>query len=250
MRPGGLSLIVPTRARTDLLDRLLASVLGTARRPERVEVVLYVDEDDEETLAYRRRDLRIVKHVGPRTTMGRMTCACFRRSTEANIFLLNDDVVFRTPGWDEEVLAAVGQFPDGVALVYGNDLHQGERLPTFPILPRITCELLGGPCPQEYLRAYIDAHLLDIFLHLRRHGHDRIRYLPQVIFEHMHAEAGKAGGVPAIPVPGQPTAQAEDELSYIAWADERKYLAYKLARHIERARNCPPQAVDTASEGL
>lgn len=239
MRPEGFSLIVPTRARTDLLDRLLTSVRVTASRLSRIEVVLYVDDDDEETLAYERPDMRLVKHVGPRTTMGRMTRACCRRSTERNLFLLNDDVVFRSPGWDEVVLAAVGQYPDGVALVYGNDLHQGGRLPTFPILPRVTCELLGWVCPGEYLRAYIDAHLVDVFLHLRQHGHDRICYLPQVIFEHLHADAGKGG-----PESASSERWTEDELTYIVWAEERKYLAYKLARHIEQARKSP-QAVDT-----
>jgi len=180
----GISLLLPTRGRTRELARMLASVVETTRRPERIEVVLYVDDDDE-TAGFTFADLPLVKHLGPRTSMAGMISACYGLAERENVFLLNDDVIFRTAGWDDAVCAALEEFGDGVALVYGNDLHQGRRLPTFPILPRVACELLGGPAPADYFRSHIDAHLLDVFERLRRAGHDRIRYLPEVVFEHL-----------------------------------------------------------------
>lgn len=230
MTDGGFSLILPTRGRTEMVDRLLESVLATCRRPERIEVVLYADQDDSRTIAFERSDLRLLKHVGPRVTMGEMIRACYRLSREQTVFVLNDDVIFRTPDWDEKLLTALADHSDGVGLVYGNDLHQGPRLPTFPVMPRTTCELLGEVCQADYARNYIDAHLLDVFRQLRRRGHDRIRYLPGVIFEHMHAEAGKAA-----PARRGDDRAAEDELIYVTWAQERQYLAYRLAEHIARA---------------
>ena len=45
-----LSLIVPTRQRTDQLSRLLDSLAATTSRPGDVEVVLVIDADDQPTL--------------------------------------------------------------------------------------------------------------------------------------------------------------------------------------------------------
>jgi len=225
----GISLLLPTRGRTRELARMLASVVETTRRPERIEVVLYVDDDDE-TAGFTFADLPLVKHLGPRTSMAGMISACYGLAERENVFLLNDDVIFRTAGWDDAVCAALEEFGDGVALVYGNDLHQGRRLPTFPILPRVACELLGGPAPADYFRSHIDAHLLDVFERLRRAGHDRIRYLPEVVFEHLHIEAGKAGA------DRSPHAWArDDEVTWFAWAEQRRYAAWRLARHITSA---------------
>ena len=53
--------------------------------------------------------------------------------------LMNDDAAIRTNGWDAAMLQAFEGFPDGVALVYGNDLDQGARVPTFPAMPRFAC---------------------------------------------------------------------------------------------------------------
>jgi len=227
----GFSLLLPTRGRTEGLARLLGSIVETTRVPERLEVVLYVDEDDAESIDFAFGDLPTIKHVGCKTSMGGMIATCYRRSGRENVFLLNDDVVFRTDGWDEAVCAALGEFDDGVALLYGNDLHQGRRLPTFPILPRVACELLGGPAPADYFRSHIDAHLLDVFEQLRRRGHDRIRYLPGAVFEHLHPEAGKAAASAAAP----DVRAADDEITWFAWAEGRQYAAWRLARHIASA---------------
>ncbi len=226
------SLLLPTRGRTDDLGRLMDSILVTARHPEGLEVILYVDEDDAESIDFVFPSLPMIKHVGPRTTAAEMTRTCYRLSDGANVFLLNDDVVFRTDAWDELLAEALAEFPDGVGLVYGNDLHQGPRLPTFPILPRAACELMGGPCPADYLRTHVDSHLLDVFEHLRRLGHDRIRYLPEVVFEHLHPEAGKAPPPPAGPTPHA----GDDETTWFAWTEQRQYDAWLMARHIESAR--------------
>lgn len=232
----GISMLLPTRGRTEELARLLASIVETARRPGRIEVVLYVDEDDPASAEFTFADLALVKHVGPPQSMGEMIGACYRLARRENVFLLNDDVVFRTGGWDDAVFAALEEFDDGVALVYGNDLHQGGRLPTFPILPRVVCDLLGGPAPADYFRSHIDAHLLDVFKCLRRLGHDRIRYLPEVVFEHLHPEAGKAAGRC-----GDGDARAaDDETTWFAWAEQRRYAAWRLGRHIASADSGRP----------
>ena len=87
---------------------------------------------------------------------------------------------------------AFERFPDGIALVYGNDLDQGKRVPTFPALSRKTCEIMRGVCPAQYLNPHIESHMMDIFKRLKALGHDRIVYLRDVIFEHLHHTLGKS----------------------------------------------------------
>jgi hypothetical protein len=54
-------------------------------------------------------------------------------------------------------------------------------------------------------------------------------YLPDVVFEHMHFEAGKA----ALDGTAVKLHKADDELTFIAWAEERRLAAARLARHID-----------------
>jgi hypothetical protein len=152
--------------------------------------------------------------------------------------LWNDDVLCRSPGWDTTVLDTFACFPDDVALVWGNDLFRGARLPSHPIVSRTVCEILGAMCPAQYHRDYIDTHLHDVFLILGRLGHDRLIYLPEVIFEHLHVEAGKA----AFDDTCVKQRKTDDELTYIAWSEERALAAARLARHIETASARPSLA--------
>src|SRR5438552_6836019 len=57
-----ISLIVPTRRRSDQLRRLLASLADTVARPESLEVVLVLDADDPDSVHVKEKRLPI-QHV-------------------------------------------------------------------------------------------------------------------------------------------------------------------------------------------
>lgn len=224
------SLLLPTRGRIRLVQRLFDSVVATSNDLKHLEIVLYVDEDDRETRQISHSTLSVVKVIGrPGATMGRMNQACYEASHGRYVILMNDDVIFRTPAWDNQVLQAASHFPDGIALIYGNDLDQRKAVPTFPILPRAVCDLLGRVCPPGYRNLHIESHLLDIFRQLARLGHDRIRYLDTVVFEHMHHVLDKA----PIDSTYRKKDQRADDLLFIALDDERAFQARLLARYIE-----------------
>jgi hypothetical protein len=191
-------------------------------------VVLYVDRDDEPSHALDHADLSVIQLIRPRAKMGVMTQVCYAASSGRYLMLLNDDVVFRTGGWDTAVLEAFARHGDDVAVVWGNDLFRGSLFPTHPFLSRTACDVLGGVCPGKYHRDYIDTHIYDIFCNLSQLGHHRLVYLPDVVFEHLHVEAGKA----APDDTSVKDRQTDDELTYIAWAEERRLAAVRLARHI------------------
>ncbi|MFO0799954.1 MAG: glycosyltransferase [Gemmataceae bacterium] len=186
MRTPTLSLIVPTRGRPRQLRRFLRSLAATTLRPSRVEVVLVVDADDRPVAA---PGARVV--VGPPgRTMGELNRAGAAAARGEWVMLLNDDVVARTRGWDEQVLAAAARFPDRIGLVHVNDTLMRDHLCVFPLVSRRYCEEAGGICPSDYHRYRIDDHIDDVFTRL---GHSV--YLPDVVFEHrnsvVHPTAGK-----------------------------------------------------------
>ncbi len=226
---GVISLVLPTRGRVALAQRMLQSVRTTARRPEAIQVVLYLDADDAASHALSCEGLVLDRIIGPGGRMGAITQASYAACRGDYIMLVNDDVIFRTPGWDARVRETFARFADGVGLAWGNDLFQGPVLPSHPILSRAACEVMGGVCPADYDRDSIDKHIFDIFRRLGERGHARAVYLPDVVVEHLHPEAGK-GKVDETYRRRNPSL---DEFVYLAWAEEREALAAALAAKIE-----------------
>lgn len=187
-----ISLLLPTRNRPHFVTRLFDSIAAKTFCPDQVEVILYVDEDDTDSHDLDSTDFRVVRIVGPALTMGGYNSACFEKARGDVLILANDDMVIRTPGWDDRVRAMNAEFKDQIYLGYANDLFKKSRFCTFPIMSRRTCELLVDPYPTAYRRAFIDVHLFDIFKRLQRAGFDRIRYYDDLVFEHLHYRTGKA----------------------------------------------------------
>ncbi|MEU6204580.1 hypothetical protein ABZ814_13445 [Micromonospora musae] len=96
-----------------------------------------------------------------------------------------DDHLPRTPGWAKRYLDELHVL--GTGIVYGNDLLQGEKLPTQWAMTSDIVRALGRmvPAPVEHLCS--DSSVYDL-------GQQAscIRYLPDVVIEHMHPAAGKA----------------------------------------------------------
>lgn len=224
-----LSLVLPTRGRPRLAEFALRAIRDTAGRPERLEIVLYVDEDDPESHEIDTAGLPTKRLVGPRARMGEITNRCYAASSAPVLMLVNDDVVFQTPGWDDRLLDTFAQWPDGVGLVWGNDLCGGG--PLHPAFTRRQCELLGGICPREYHRLFIDTHLWDVHRELAGLGYERRAFLDDVIVEHRHPDVGKAAADSTYEKPHR----FDDERTYVAWRDERRRHALLLAEHIQAA---------------
>ena len=65
MRPS-ISFLLPTRGRPTLVERLFRSMVETTSRLDRVEVVLYVDEDDTGSHHLASEQVSVTRIVGPR----------------------------------------------------------------------------------------------------------------------------------------------------------------------------------------
>lgn len=187
-----ISLLLPTRNRPALVQRLFQKIVETTSRLDKVEVILYVDEDDIGSHGLDSAAFRVVRIVGPMLTMGGYNSACFAKAQGDILILANDDMVIRTHGWDDRVRAINAKFKDEIYLAYPNDLFKKSKFCTFPVMSRRTCELLIEPYPVAYQRFFIDPHLFDIFKRLQHAGFNRICYCEDVVFEHLHYRTGKA----------------------------------------------------------
>lgn len=170
------------------MRRLVESVYATAETP--VEVVFYCDLDDPDSTAAAVELGRsgTVKHVlGERICLSDMWNAAAQQAAGEVLMMCGDDIVFRTPGWDSAVLEAFEGVPDRIALVYGNDLTQHERLATHPFIHRRWYDAVGYLVPNGFSCDWSDMWLNEVAIALGR----RV-YLPNVVTEHMHPVMGKA----------------------------------------------------------
>ena len=187
-----ISLLLPTRGRSGLVTRLFDSIAKNTVRLDQIEVVLYADEDDTDSHSLNSVHFRVVRIIGPALSMGGYNSACLNEAQGDVLILANDDMVIRTPGWDDRIRALNAEFEGQIYLGYANDLFKKSRFCTFPIISRRTCELLGDPFPAAYRRYFIDVHLFDIFKRLQHAGFDCIRFCDDLVFEHLHYNNGKA----------------------------------------------------------
>jgi glycosyltransferase involved in cell wall biosynthesis len=187
-----ISLLLPTRGRPELARRFLQSVADTTANLPEVEVILYVDDDDTGSHGIDHPAVTVRRIIGSRMNMGDYNSECFRRSSGDIIVLANDDMVIRTQGWDERLRQVDDSVPDRIYLAYCNDLFKKGDLCTFPILSRKCCDLLREPYHRAYRGAFIDYHLMDIFKRVGKAGYQRIFYLDDVVFEHLHYRTGKS----------------------------------------------------------
>ena len=221
-----ISLLLPTRGRPALVNRFIKSVVTQTSRLDQVEIIIYVDEDDTGSHHLGSEEVCVKRIIGPRISMGSYNSTCYAAARGNIIINVNDDMVIGTRGWDTKIIDLDASISDKIYLAYGNDLFKKGNLCTFPILSRQTCELLVEPYPKEYQGAFIDYHLFDIFQRLRHSGFDRIYYMDDVVFEHMHYRTGKA---PFDETYGKRSRFADDA-TFLALINSRKKSADRILR--------------------
>lgn len=168
-----------------------------AAHPQHVEVVARFDDDDRES-AKTASDLGFTTDgvwVGPPTVLigpriRNMTIywnECFDACSGDIVCQANDDMVFRTPGWDVLVGSAFAEVEDKILMVHGNDMggHFG-RFGPHPFVSRRWVETVGYFIPPYFCSDNGDAWVNDLANNLGRR-----RYL-RFELEHMHPAYGKA----------------------------------------------------------
>lgn len=182
--------LCPSRARPTRLGELAGSWAETISQPAAAELRVIVDDDDPRRLEYPSlgpgMSYRFAEagHGGLASLLNKHAVKAARPGHYAAVGFLGDDHRMRTPGWDRILDDVFGR---GLAVAYGDDLHQGEKLPTAVMISSKIIAALGYMCPPGQVHLY-----LDDFWRTLGDALGCLTYLPHLTIEHEHPHAGKA----------------------------------------------------------
>ena len=179
-----LAILVPSRGRPNAIASLYAEL---ARTKTTADLVVVVDDDDEQLDEYIELgvDMIVVKREGKGMAKPLNKAASLLKDKYRHFAFLGDDHRPRTVEWDKAFVAALDEL--GTGLVYGNDLFQGEQLPTAVAMTGNIVKALDGMVPPGMIHLYLDNFWMQL-------GKDlgAIRYMGHIVIEHLHPVAGKA----------------------------------------------------------
>jgi hypothetical protein len=212
-------LIVPTRTRPDSASEFYESF---AQNSTITDLVFALDDDDVE---YPRID-GVMYEVNPRMGMnGTLNYVANKYADQYKyIAFMGDDHRVRTYGWDKKLVESISNIENGIA--YGNDLLQGENLPTAVLLDAHIVRNLGYMAPPRQKHLYLDDFWRDLGNYLKT-----LRYSGDVIIEHMHFTAGKSSVDELYQQVNANDMYIHDQLAY------REYLEDQLEIDINKLRN-------------
>ena len=184
-----MCVVVPSRGRPENAERLAQAFKDTGAE---ADLYIVIDNDDPKWNEYAKSE-NYKKLPADNKTGG-----CAKSLNTGAVLLLDitkyplydyfvfmgDDHLPRTPGWDKAFIQALGT---NTGIVYGDDLLQGANLPTAYGMTRDLVNELRGMTFPGCVHLFFDNFVKQLGLDL-----EYLKYLPDVIIEHMHPVAGKA----------------------------------------------------------
>jgi len=209
-----LLMLVPTRQRPGNADAVVNSWQATSGGCS--ELCFVVDEDDPDLDEYRSRLADTpgvwVHPVGSRGMVAALNAAAVHYASHYRFLgFMGDDHRPRSTGWDRRFCECLST---GVGVVYGNDLLQGEAMPTAVALTSDIVRTLGYFAPPSMIHLCV-----DLCWKLWGEALGRITYLPDVVIEHMHPAARKAPMDAGYEEANSPDRMRDDAAAYYAYKD-------------------------------
>ncbi len=185
-----ISILTPTRGRCARAQKFAHSVIKTAMKLDKVELLFYVDLDDPELQLYLQWKSKCEKQIGimtgPAISVSKSWNSLAERCTGDILIMGNDDLVYRTYGWDRYLYYKLNKYPDQIYCAWFQDGINGDKHCAFPIVSRKWYEITGQFTPGIFEFLYNDTWIYDIG---KRVG--RTLYIPEVYAEHEHFSTGK-----------------------------------------------------------
>jgi hypothetical protein len=168
-----ITVLLPTRGRTEVLKTSLETLVSKARVTKRIEIILGLDEDDNDVKKY------IEDEIAPYLREHEIECRAniFKplgyenlhtyvntlagSSTGEWLFFWNDDALMVSDNWDDEITKYNGQFK----LLAPRDNHGGHPYAILPIVPKDWFRLMDHLSQNAQNDAWLShiAYMLDIF---------------------------------------------------------------------------------------
>ena len=211
-----LVVFVPSRNR----PHNILELVQTFEETETVADLVVVLDDDEKFAKEYAELARVITVPKTRRGMARPLniAASQLKNDYKNFAFLGDDHRPRTKNWDRIFVAALSGL--GTGLVYGDDLLQRQNLPTAVAMTQDIVIALDGMVPPNMIHLYLDNFWLQLGRDL-----DAIRYIPEVVLEHMHPLAGKAEWDSGYVEVNAQEIYSEDEKSFREYMASKNYAA-------------------------
>jgi len=179
-----LVVLVPSRNRPKNIEDLIKSFDETETESD---LIVIVDDDEPQMDAYLQLgcDVLMVEKQGKGMAKPLNFAARHYAHKYRHFAFLGDDHRPRTKNWDIHFINTLDEL--GTGLVYGNDLLQGENLATAVGMTGNIVNALGGMVPPDMIHLYLDNFWMTLGKDL-----NALRYIPEVVLEHLHPIAGKA----------------------------------------------------------
>jgi hypothetical protein len=225
-----LLVIVPTRGRPGNITRMIQAFDGTIAWADADLAVVY-DADDPTRGEYQRiaEQAGVAGHGVWQVEVSDWQPMVRKLEDAADqlaagytaVGFMGDDHAPRTVGWAKAYLEALAELGTGV--VFGDDLHRGQKLCTQWAMTTDIVAALGRMIPADVDHLYSDTSVMDL---AREAG--CLRYLPNVVVEHMHYVVGKAPEDAGYQQVNSPEQYANDGARYQRWKETQ--LAADVAK--------------------
>ena len=130
-----ISVLVPTRHRPDRLRKMIQSFEQT--QDGQARLIFRADRDDPATVGITREHRTIVgDKLNGYASLPDFFNELYKASDGDVLMVANDDVVFKTQGWDTLILDAANEYPDGV-FDFGVMTHNYLNFPLATISRRM-----------------------------------------------------------------------------------------------------------------
>lgn len=182
-----ISILMPTRGRPKLLRRMWKQCLSLANHPEDVEYIIYIDDDDTETIRMYNKMKNHVKYgnqikaiIGEKQEMlGQYHNECCKISDADIVCVMGDDCEFLTQGWDDMVLDVFAKSEDKILLVYGDSGHRARKMAVIWFVHKNWVKALGYVNPPYFKCAEGDRWTTYLAKEIKR-----LCYLPEMKIYH------------------------------------------------------------------
>lgn len=181
-----ISLLTPTRGRPDSFKKMVESADETAQSP--IEVIAYTDKDDTSYVDLLTNWKAPVRWFASdqRQPLSKLFQMCYEKANGQIFMSCDDDVIFRTWGWDMKVNRAFAQSSDKIILVYGDDGSGEEKTHApHPFIHQNWVDAVGRYLPSHFRGDFCDTWLNDLADGVGR------KVKIDAYFEHMHPAFNK-----------------------------------------------------------
>jgi len=190
-----IAILVPSRERMNRRLTLLTSIITSVNDINNVNIYFGVDKDDPtRDLIYKvSKAIPCVKIVdidnnGEFIGLGKMWNICVDNCNEEIISMIGDDMVFKTPNWDLEVIKEFSDNcpDDKIKAIHCNDDCHGAKLAVNLFCHRKYAEVIG-----QFMREEFKINWVDQWLHQVFNAFGRLKYRGDIMIEHRHWVLGK-----------------------------------------------------------